>query len=75
MAQMDARAKRSYVAIYDKGKEVLAPTIILNEQITHENRVTQDDVDLLENMFLLKDYWQEVTNIHTLAPIYLKEMT
>ncbi|NLC06129.1 MAG: tRNA (adenosine(37)-N6)-threonylcarbamoyltransferase complex dimerization subunit type 1 TsaB [Erysipelothrix sp.] len=75
LAQMDARAKRSYVAIYDKGKEILAPTIMLNEEITHKNIVTQEDIDLLENMSLLKDYWQEVTNIHTLAPIYLKETT
>lgn len=73
MAMMDARANRAYTAIYDLGKEIQAPNITLVEEIDFENKVTERDVDLLENMSNLKDYWTLVEDVHSLEPLYLKE--
>lgn len=80
----DARGHRAYQAIYDQGKELLAPEVRdideIRESIGEEtvlgdgHLIGREDVwpDLAGNFLLLEDMAEKAENIHLLTPIYLK---
>lgn len=81
-AIMDARAKRAFCAIYDKGIEIMAPTIVRIDEINYEGNYYGDSFllnkeslpfDTIANIVDIKEKWEKVDDIDALTPLYLKE--
>lgn len=88
IAIMDARSKRVYVGVYDKGEVVLKDTIFtINElkkyQEEHQDYMIvgelsalgEEDsvISLIENMHELAKGKQPVASVHEVKPVYLKD--
>lgn len=83
MAIMDARSKRAYIAIIEKGVFTTQPYIQkLNEFASEEILVFGDahlihqesqPFSIIDNIVAYKNDWQKVEDIDALAPVYLKE--
>lgn len=83
MVIMNARADRAYVGIYDKENIILEDTIQPIDKIDKKDHEVvldgslinlEDSIIDIPNAFLnTKTYWEEVKDINTLTPIYLKE--
>lgn len=83
MVIMNARADRAYVAIYDKGQEIMKDCILTIEQIDHKDYnvigdgslVNKEDnyPNICEAFLKTKNDWAKVDNIAYLVPEYLKE--
>ncbi|HHU59976.1 TPA: tRNA (adenosine(37)-N6)-threonylcarbamoyltransferase complex dimerization subunit type 1 TsaB [bacterium] len=84
MPLIDARSNRAYVAIYNKGEIIKEETVLELEEIklikdkyelvgdSHLLNVISEEVDLIENMFLLSR-GKESVDVTTAKAIYLKE--
>lgn len=85
---MDARSKRVYIGVYDKGVEVIKDTIFTLEELKkyqeeHQdyqligelNALGEEDsvISLIENMHELAKDKQPVNSVHEVKPVYLKD--
>lgn len=85
---MDARSKRVYIGVYDKGVEVVKDTIFTLEELKKYQEEHQDYqligelsalgeedsvISLIENMHELAKDKQPVNSVHEVKPVYLKD--
>lgn len=85
---MDARSKRVYIGVYDKGVEVIKDTIFTLEELKKYQEEHQDYqligelsalgeedsvISLIENMHELAKDKQPVNSVHEVKPVYLKD--
>lgn len=85
---MDARSKRVYIGVYDKGVEVVKDTIFTLEELKkyqeehHDYQLIgelsalgEEDsvISLIENMHELAKDKQPVNSVHEVKPVYLKD--
>ncbi len=85
---MDARSKRVYIGVYDKGLEVVKDTIFTLEELKKYQEEHQDYqligelsalgeedsvISLIENMHELAKDKQPVNSVHEVKPVYLKD--
>ena len=83
MVLLDARAKRAYVAIYDKESVILNDCVkelsdidALDYQIVGDSNLLQREsapLDIAENFLLTRDLWERVEDVDHLTPVYLKD--
>lgn len=83
MVLLDARAKRAYVAIYDKERVILNDCVkelsdidALDYQIVGDSDLLQREsapLDIAENFLLTRDLWERVEDVDHLTPVYLKD--
>jgi tRNA threonylcarbamoyladenosine biosynthesis protein TsaB len=84
-AWIDARAKRMYGALYENGQEVISPRIWTEEEVNqllkqypHATRTTFDEkFDVFTHLIALAHYvdtQHPIENVHTLVPLYLKDL-
>ncbi|MBR3227851.1 MAG: tRNA (adenosine(37)-N6)-threonylcarbamoyltransferase complex dimerization subunit type 1 TsaB [Erysipelotrichaceae bacterium] len=83
MVVMDARAKRAYVGIYDRGRCIMSDRAMELDRIKPEDcevvldgeLVGRDNVipDIPACFLATRDIWEKVEEINYLAPEYLKE--
>lgn len=85
---MDARSKRVYIGVYDKGVEIVKDTIFTLEELKKYQEEHQDYqligelsalgeedsvISLIENMHELAKDKQPVNSVHEVKPVYLKD--
>lgn len=77
---IDAKSNKSYIAVYDKSKPLLKPTILNNENLTifykkyEKFEIIQDEVNYMYKNFVTHfNHFQKITNIDELEPLYLKQ--
>ena len=85
---MNARSNRSYFAVYEKGKALIADQVLTNDEVIkyvneHQDYAICGDTsyldlvsennDVLKNMLELKNETHKVENILKLKAIYLKD--
>lgn len=84
---LDARSKRVYAGLYDKGQPLMEDCILSIEDATQlANEKNYDcvgdaslldrsslEIQLLENIVSLKPLWELVNEVHQVTPTYLKE--
>ncbi len=85
---MNARSNRSYFAVYEKGKALIADQVLTNDEVIkyvneHQDYAICGDAsyldlvsennDVLKNMLALKNENHKVENILKLKAIYLKD--
>lgn len=82
---LDARSQRVYFANFSKGERLLESQIIEVEHLEKyilKNIISDiesiatialSEVDIAQNFFDLKSYWQHVSDVDKLAPLYLKQ--
>ncbi len=88
IAIMDARSKRVYVGVYNKGEVVLNDTIFTIDELktyqeNHQDYVLVGElsalgkedslITLIENMHELAKDKQPVASVHEVKPVYLKD--
>lgn len=83
MVVMDARAKRAYVGVYDKGERILKDQALPLEDIDPKDYNVVLDGELIGKESVMPDIpecflntreeWEHVEEINFLAPEYLKE--
>lgn len=83
LAIMDARSNRAYVATFEKGINVLEPTVLALEDIVvnqalifgdaHLINQTAQPFSMIDNLIARRQDWQLVDDVDALAPLYLKE--
>lgn len=83
-ALIDARSKRVYMSIVD-GHGIVCEPCVATIDALHEIKnvhwvgdtqligVDSQPIDLIQNMYDLKNQWNFVENVHQLVPLYLKE--
>lgn len=79
---MDARSKRAYFSIVDKGEYIIEPEIIELINFDYDLPIFGDahlvekesePFSIIENILAYKDKWNLVEDVDALVPFYLKE--
>jgi tRNA threonylcarbamoyladenosine biosynthesis protein TsaB len=82
---LDARSRRAYTAVYEKGNLVgrveVLPCAEIEKQLLPEEKIVGDGhlvgrldawPDLAAHFLEMKEFWQPCANVHLLKPEYLK---